>query len=68
VQKIGWKNRVRILFVIQKEKKQPGFFSFKLQIASRKKYGTDPKKISADQPDKLDIRVQIDWAIISTSR
>ena len=33
----GAKNRVRIFFVIQKEKRQPGLFSFKLQIASRKK-------------------------------
>ena len=35
IQKQGAKNRVRIFFVIQKEKRQPGLFSFKLQTASR---------------------------------
>ena len=32
----GAKNRVLTFFVIQKEKRQPGLFTFKLQIASRK--------------------------------
>jgi hypothetical protein len=33
-----------LFFVIQKEKKQPGLFSFKLQIETEK-YGLEPKKI-----------------------
>ena len=68
----GEKNRVRILFVIQKEKRQPGFFSFKLQAKNMIQTldaassiffkNSDPKTISG-RPDKLDIRVQIDWVI-----
>ena len=57
------------LFVIQKEKRQSGLFYFRLQIAYRKNivdatlyFVPDPKKISG-RPDKLDIRVQIDWAM-----
>ena len=62
MQKIGLKKQVQDFFVvIQKEKRQPGLFSFKLQIASRNNMVQNMKKISG-QPEKLDIRMQIDGA------
>ena len=56
VQKIG----SGLFYIIQKEKRQPGLFSFKLQIASKKNIVQKLKKISG-RPDKSDIGVQIDW-------
>jgi hypothetical protein len=52
--------------IIQKEKRQPGLFCFRLQIARRKNMIQTLKKIGLMQPDIFDIRVQIDWANVQT--
>ena len=41
------------VFVIQKEKRQPGLFSSELQIVSRRNmYGPDPEKTALMQPSQ----------------
>jgi len=44
--------KIGFFFVIQKEKRQPGLFFFKLQIANykQKKYAPEPEKIGLMQP------------------